>query len=102
MTTGGIPVTGRRPLHLTVHLVGAASGVLPLSEQGHPVIFQAGASEPGRDPVAAGTPEHVADVIEHWHRVGAADGFTLMPDVIADGLPAFVDQVLPILRRRGL
>ncbi|WP_261565509.1 NtaA/DmoA family FMN-dependent monooxygenase [Frankia gtarii] len=52
--------------------------------------------------VAAGTPEHVADVIEHWHRVGAADGFTLMPDVIADGLPAFVDHVLPILRRRGL
>lgn len=52
--------------------------------------------------VAAGPPEHVADIIEHWHRADAANGFTLMPDVIADGLPAFVDHVIPILRRRGL
>jgi alkanesulfonate monooxygenase SsuD/methylene tetrahydromethanopterin reductase-like flavin-dependent oxidoreductase (luciferase family) len=52
--------------------------------------------------VAAGPPERVADLIEHWYRAGAADGFTLMPDVIADGLPAFVDHVLPILRERGL
>lgn len=51
---------------------------------------------------AAGTPEQVADVIEHWHGARAADGFTLMPDVIADGLPAFVDHVVPLLQQRGL
>lgn len=52
--------------------------------------------------IAAGPPEHVADTIEKWYRAGAADGFTLMPDVFADGLPAFVDHVVPILQRRGL
>lgn len=52
--------------------------------------------------VAAGPPEHVADIIETWYRAGAADGFTLMPDVIADGLPDFVDYVVPVLQRRGL
>ncbi|TQS22527.1 LLM class flavin-dependent oxidoreductase [Microbispora sp. KK1-11] len=49
-----------------------------------------------------GTPERVADVIQSWFESGAADGFNVMPDVLADGLPAFVDHVVPILRRRGL
>jgi alkanesulfonate monooxygenase SsuD/methylene tetrahydromethanopterin reductase-like flavin-dependent oxidoreductase (luciferase family) len=49
-----------------------------------------------------GTPEEVADTIEHWYRSGAADGFNLMPDRFPDGLEVFVDQVIPLLRRRGL
>ncbi len=49
-----------------------------------------------------GTPEQVADTIEHWFRTGAADGFNLMPDALPSGLEVFVDQVVPILRRRGL
>lgn len=49
-----------------------------------------------------GTPEQVADTIEHWFRSGAADGFNLMPDRFPDGLEVFVDHVVPILRRRGL
>lgn len=49
-----------------------------------------------------GTPEQVADDIEHWFRGGAADGFNLMPDVLPTGLEVFVDEVLPILRKRGL
>jgi alkanesulfonate monooxygenase SsuD/methylene tetrahydromethanopterin reductase-like flavin-dependent oxidoreductase (luciferase family) len=49
-----------------------------------------------------GTPEQVADTIEQWHRAGAADGFNLMPDRFPDGLEIFVDQVVPLLRRRGL
>lgn len=49
-----------------------------------------------------GTPEQVADTIEHWFRSGAADGFNLMPDRFPDGLEVFVDQVVPLLRRRGL
>jgi FMN-dependent oxidoreductase (nitrilotriacetate monooxygenase family) len=51
---------------------------------------------------AIGTPEQVADTVEEWFSSGAADGFTLMPDVFADGLPAFVDEVVPVLQRRGL
>ncbi|MEU6541997.1 LLM class flavin-dependent oxidoreductase [Streptomyces sp. NPDC046859] len=50
----------------------------------------------------AGTPEQVADAIETWFTQGAADGFNIMPPVLPSGLDAFVDQVVPILRERGL
>jgi alkanesulfonate monooxygenase SsuD/methylene tetrahydromethanopterin reductase-like flavin-dependent oxidoreductase (luciferase family) len=50
----------------------------------------------------AGTPEQVADLIAHWYREGAADGFNIMPPVLPSGLGAFVDHVVPILQRRGL
>ncbi|GGK90771.1 nitrilotriacetate monooxygenase component A [Nocardia jinanensis] len=49
-----------------------------------------------------GTPQDVADTIEEWFRAGAADGFNLMPDAFPQGLEIFVDEVVPILRRRGL
>ena len=49
-----------------------------------------------------GTPEAIADDIEAWYLAGAADGFNLMPDVLPHGLEVFVDEVVPLLRRRGL
>ncbi|MBS7703770.1 LLM class flavin-dependent oxidoreductase [Chelatococcus asaccharovorans] len=49
-----------------------------------------------------GTPKALADEIEAWFLAGAADGFNLMPDVLPDGLEIFVDEVVPILRRRGI
>jgi alkanesulfonate monooxygenase SsuD/methylene tetrahydromethanopterin reductase-like flavin-dependent oxidoreductase (luciferase family) len=49
-----------------------------------------------------GTPEQVADTIEHWFTTGAADGFNVMPAVLPSGLEDFVDLVVPILRARGL
>ncbi|OWT68156.1 MULTISPECIES: LLM class flavin-dependent oxidoreductase [unclassified Achromobacter] len=52
--------------------------------------------------VIVGTPEQIADDIEHWFREGAADGFNLMPDVLPDGLQSFVDGVVPILQKRGI
>jgi FMN-dependent oxidoreductase (nitrilotriacetate monooxygenase family) len=50
----------------------------------------------------AGTPEQVAGAIEHWYTHGAADGFNIMAPVLPSGLELFVDQVVPILQRRGL
>ncbi|WP_329467246.1 LLM class flavin-dependent oxidoreductase [Streptomyces sp. NBC_01431] len=50
----------------------------------------------------AGTPEQVADAIENWFSLGAADGFNIMPAVLPSGLGLFVDHVVPILRARGL
>ncbi|WP_437507813.1 LLM class flavin-dependent oxidoreductase [Sorangium sp. So ce1099] len=50
----------------------------------------------------AGTPEQVADAIQHWWEQGAADGFNVMPPVLPSGLEAFVDHVVPILQKRGL
>lgn len=52
--------------------------------------------------VIVGTPEQIADDIEHWFRHGAADGFNLMPDALPGGLQDFVDGVVPILQRRGI
>jgi len=50
----------------------------------------------------AGTPEQVADTIQEWSESGAADGFNVMPAVLPSGLEAFVEHVIPILRKRGL
>jgi N-acetyl-S-(2-succino)cysteine monooxygenase len=52
--------------------------------------------------VFAGTPEQVADQLEAWYRGVAADGFNIMPPHLPGGLVDFVDQVVPVLRRRGL
>lgn len=53
-------------------------------------------------PVTVG-PGHVhADHMQRWFEAGATDGFWIMPDVWEDGLDAFVDEVVPLLRERGL
>jgi alkanesulfonate monooxygenase SsuD/methylene tetrahydromethanopterin reductase-like flavin-dependent oxidoreductase (luciferase family) len=52
--------------------------------------------------VFAGTPEQIADLMQSWFENGAADGFNVMPPYFPGGLEAFTDQVVPILRRRGL
>lgn len=49
-----------------------------------------------------GTPEQVADALQDWFENEAADGFNVMPPVLPTGLTDFVDQVVPILQRRGL
>jgi alkanesulfonate monooxygenase SsuD/methylene tetrahydromethanopterin reductase-like flavin-dependent oxidoreductase (luciferase family) len=49
-----------------------------------------------------GAPEQVADLIEEWHREGAADGFNLMLDLVPSGLHDAVDGLVPILQDRGL
>ncbi|MGI9408448.1 MAG: LLM class flavin-dependent oxidoreductase [Hyphomicrobiaceae bacterium] len=51
--------------------------------------------------VMAGTPEQVADTMEDWVDIGAADGFNLMPPLLPLMLEVFADEVVPILQRRG-
>lgn len=53
-------------------------------------------------PIIVGTPARIADTLTEWFLANAADGFNLMPDVLPGGLTAVVDEVLPILRSRGL
>ena len=50
----------------------------------------------------SGTPEQVADALVSWWEDGAADGFNVMPPVLPSGLTDFVEQVVPLLQRRGL
>jgi FMN-dependent oxidoreductase (nitrilotriacetate monooxygenase family) len=49
-----------------------------------------------------GTPEQLADDLELWFTNGAADGFNIMPPGYPADLETFVDEVVPILRTRGL
>ncbi len=55
----------------------------------------------GGQRVLIGTPEQVADDIEHWVDQDAADGFTINIDVQPSGLEAFVDGVVAELQDRG-
>lgn len=52
--------------------------------------------------VIAGTPERIADEIQTWFENGAADGFNIMPPWLSGGFDVFADEVVPILRKRGL
>ncbi len=62
------------------------------------VLYQNG----GGHRQVVGTPEQVADTIEHLWRSGAGDGFNLMIDVVPSGVEDFVAEVVPILQKRGL
>ncbi|MCT6647125.1 nitrilotriacetate monooxygenase, partial [Enterococcus faecalis] len=53
-------------------------------------------------PTVVGPAELHADHLQEWLEADAAAGFWIMPDVFEDGLPAFVDQVVPLLRERGV
>ncbi|MDP9522952.1 LLM class flavin-dependent oxidoreductase [Pseudomonas putida] len=56
-------------------------------------------SRPRRDFV--GTPEQVADALQHWFENGAADGF-IINSLLPDGLQYFTEHVVPLLQARGL
>lgn len=49
-----------------------------------------------------GTPERIADEIEDWFTEGAADGFVLRDSGLPGQTELFVEQVVPVLRKRGL
>ncbi|MGG0175822.1 LLM class flavin-dependent oxidoreductase [Gottfriedia acidiceleris] len=49
-----------------------------------------------------GTPDQVADQMQKWFEGRAADGFMLLFALNPSGLNDFVDEVLPVLRERGL
>lgn len=52
--------------------------------------------------VVVGTPEQVVEVIECWFHHGGADGFNVMGAALPSGLATFIEQVVPLLRARGL
>lgn len=49
-----------------------------------------------------GTAADIADGLQESFERGGYDGFMILPPVAPDGLDAFVDRVVPELRRRGL
>jgi alkanesulfonate monooxygenase SsuD/methylene tetrahydromethanopterin reductase-like flavin-dependent oxidoreductase (luciferase family) len=51
---------------------------------------------------AEGSPEDIADFMQAWLEGGGCDGFIMQALQITVELELFVDQVVPILQRRGL
>ncbi|MFC9876115.1 NtaA/DmoA family FMN-dependent monooxygenase [Nocardia salmonicida] len=49
-----------------------------------------------------GGPEQLADRLEEWFRSYAADGFVIAPDLTLETLPILVDEVVPLLQRKGI
>ena len=52
--------------------------------------------------VVSGTPEHIANLIEDWFTDGVADGINLMPPVLPKMLDVFIDEVVPLLQKKGI
>lgn len=48
-----------------------------------------------------GTPEQVAEGLIEWFEAGAADGFNVMPPWFPGPFDDFVNEVVPLLQRRG-
>jgi FMN-dependent oxidoreductase (nitrilotriacetate monooxygenase family) len=55
----------------------------------------------GAAPVLCGSPQTVADQLQHWHEVSGADGFNLAYTVMPESLEAIVDLLVPELQARG-
>lgn len=53
-------------------------------------------------PSIVGPGIEAADHMQKWFEAGACDGFWISPDILDDGIDAFVDEVVPILQQRGL
>ena len=49
-----------------------------------------------------GTPEQGADMMQEWMQAGAADGFTLMIDMLPSGVHQVTELLVPELQSRGL
>jgi len=50
----------------------------------------------------AGTPEQIAELMEDWFIVGAAEGLHVMPLLLPAQLDGSSAEVIPLLQRRGL
>ena len=90
MATGDL--TRERPLVTKEH--GAAS--LTIRE----VALRWGVSI-GK-PQFVGTPEQVADKMEETWRETGCYGYNLTPSIMPSSVEDFVDQVVPILQKRGI
>lgn len=82
---------------------GHTMGVIDLFRRERLTVREFLVRQPVRGPhrVLAGVPEQVADSLEEWFTQGAADGFNI-GNLSHAGLTLFVDEVVPILQRRGL
>ena len=83
---------------------GRYSTILRIIATEHPTVRQllGRLAAGGGHWTLVGTPEQIADQMEHWFVHEGADGFNLMPSLLPGGLADIVEYVVPELQRRGL
>jgi len=109
--TIGVGGLDKYPLHGPVPDMGDTNG--PLSRQR--LLLEAARRDnltlwelcllnagPRGHALVIGTAAQIADMMEHWFRNEAADGFNVMPAWLPGSLDDFVDMVVPELQRRGI
>lgn len=81
----------------------ALAGYRALAAEGNPTVREfLYKTVNGWGASVVGTPERIADEIEDWFANGAADGFVLRDSGLPGQEELFVEQVVPVLRKRGL
>lgn len=80
---------------------GSAERIKRIAKAERLTLRQAALRFSARPSPFVGTAKTVADEIERWFKEGATDGFNFRISAPRD-FDAFVDQVLPLLRQRGL
>jgi FMN-dependent oxidoreductase (nitrilotriacetate monooxygenase family) len=81
----------------------ALAGYRALATEGNPTVREfLYRTVNGWGASVVGTPEQIADEIERWFLGRAADGFVLGDSGLPGQLRLFVEQVVPLLRKRGL
>lgn len=81
----------------------ALAGYRALATDGHPTVREfLYRTVNGWGASVSGTPEQVADDIEDWFNARACDGFVLNDSGLPGQFDDFVEQVVPLLRKRGL
>ncbi|KAJ4299902.1 hypothetical protein N0V90_005149 [Kalmusia sp. IMI 367209] len=79
------------------------AGVISLAEKEGLTVRQLAGRYGGYSGLAfVGTPETVADELEHWLNEEAADGFTVTFPFLPEGLESVTKKLVPELQRRGI
>ncbi|MEI9987021.1 MAG: NtaA/DmoA family FMN-dependent monooxygenase [Aliidongia sp.] len=82
--------------------IGFRRSILNLAAKENLTVRELSLRYGGGHQEVVGTPEQVADIMQEWMTAGAADGFTLMIDMLPSGLDQVVELLVPELQRRGL
>lgn len=77
-----------------------AAGIIALARENGYTLRQLAVRYIGGSVI--GTPEEIADRIQEWFEAGAADGFNVSFPYLPGAAEDFIEQVLPVLRARGL
>jgi len=110
----GLPVDALRDVDapFPVHLlgpdeefkgsIGFRRSIVSLAVKENMTVRQLVANYGGGHQQIVGTPGQVADMMQEWLRAGAADGFTLMIDMLPSGIHQVTEMLVPELQSRGL